>query len=399
MTDTRFSGHWIVARQGMGKTTLLKQMFAKDAQTDCSIVILDSKGELSGPIRKLALGDRLVVIDPDDRIGINPFAATKSEHVISHLGYMLGGLLETNITPKQRTFFDTLVECLFAFPNPSIPLLWDILSNSPKAYKNQISTYSEDIQSFFFREWETYTDTAKEMQWRLRGLKSKKSLWDMLSAQQNRFDIGQAMDEGKIIVIDNTQAKCTAEGCGFIGRLFLAQIWSAGTQRALRPPHLKKPVYVYIDEAHLIIKRDQKVAAIIDELRSQKIGLILAHQRLRGQIDDINVQAALENCAIKTVNVDAEAHYFSKLLHIPEDRMNQLPRFHFAQHHLDYGPQIVEIPQTFSLPFRNMTFHEEEALRRSMIQLYGITGPSPAPIKRDSPKPSQPNDSDAASEW
>src|SRR6266550_3950606 len=125
MNDTRFSSQWIVAQQGSGKTWLMLHMIARDLQTDCSIVVMDSKGDLTGVIRSLALGDRLIVFDPDHPFAINPFDVQKSDEVVSHLGYMLSGLLDTNITPKQRVFFDTLIPAILAFPEPSILLLWD----------------------------------------------------------------------------------------------------------------------------------------------------------------------------------------------------------------------------------------------------------------------------------
>ena len=34
---------------------------------------MDSKGELTSWLRSLALGDRLIVLDPDDPFAINPF--------------------------------------------------------------------------------------------------------------------------------------------------------------------------------------------------------------------------------------------------------------------------------------------------------------------------------------
>jgi hypothetical protein len=371
--ETRFSGHWIVATPGTGKTNLLLHMVASDLKKDASVIIMDSKGELTQPVRELALGDRLIVVDPDKPFAINPFDVTKSEHVVSQLGYMLSGLLETNITAKQRTFFETIVAALLSFPNPSLPLLWDIVSKGPKAYKGQINQLPEDMQSFFWYEWDTYSDTTREMQWRLRGLLGKKLIKAMLSAPKTKFDIGKAMDQGKVVVIDNSQAKCTAEGCGFIGRLFVAQIWSAGTARALISDHLKKPTYVYIDEAHLVIKKDQKIAAIIDELRSQKIGLILAHQKVRGQIDDINVLSSLENCAIKMVNVGAgERDYFSKLLGIPPERMKDLPRGHFATDIRWEGASIKKVPKAV-LPYRTMTEQEKKTHQERMNTLYGYT--------------------------
>jgi len=44
---TRFAGTWIIAPQGMGKTNLLCHLFDQDVRKHASIIVLDSKGDLS----------------------------------------------------------------------------------------------------------------------------------------------------------------------------------------------------------------------------------------------------------------------------------------------------------------------------------------------------------------
>ncbi len=48
--ETRLSGQWIIAPPGRGKTTLLHSMFLEDAGRDASVIIMDSKGDLSSAI-------------------------------------------------------------------------------------------------------------------------------------------------------------------------------------------------------------------------------------------------------------------------------------------------------------------------------------------------------------
>jgi hypothetical protein len=46
-------------------------MLSSDLKQNASIIIMDSKGELTRPIRKLSLGERLIVLDPKQPFGIN----------------------------------------------------------------------------------------------------------------------------------------------------------------------------------------------------------------------------------------------------------------------------------------------------------------------------------------
>jgi hypothetical protein len=208
------------------------------------------------------------------------------------------------------------------------------------------------------------------------------------------------MDTGKVLVIDNSEAKLHKDGSAFLGRYFIAQIWGAATARSGRPQHQKKPVYVYIDEADTVI--DSTVAEIIDRCRSQNIALILAHQRVRGQIDDTNVLAALENCAIKMVNVKAEAPYFAKLMDIPEERIKSLDQGCFATEMRGHPPSIIQVPKA-SVPFPRMTASQETALQNRMVEEYGIpeiantdvSPPAPPPPPSATPRtppPPRPNE-------
>jgi hypothetical protein len=191
----------------------------------------------------------------------------------------------------------------------------------------------------------------------------------MFNAPRTRFRIGESMDRGDVIVIENTQDLLDEDGAAFLGRYFVAQIWRAATARSKKPRDQKKPVFVYIDEAHIVIRSDPMITKIIDECRSQNIGLILAHQRA-AQIKEEDVRSALENCAIKMANVDAEAKYFSQLLHIPEERINQLPTGHFAMHVRGEGSSIVKVP--LAKPFQNMNLMQRAELQQRMQRQYGI---------------------------
>jgi type IV secretory pathway VirB4 component len=371
--ETRFSGHWICAQQGTGKTNLLLHMIASDLKKDAAIIIMDAKGDLTGPVRNLALGDRLVVLDPRQPFAINPLDVEKTDirRAVNHLEYIFGALLEADVTPMQKALLRTILRAvIIAFPKPTLRTVQDIITNGPSAYKEHIQRLPPDLQGFFTNEWKDYDRTRGELKWRFRLLMENDLIRNMFSAPHTRFNIAVSMQRGDVVVVDNSQQYLHEDGSAFLGRFFLAQIWKAATARSSWPQHKKTPVYVYIDECHTIIRNDPIIATIIDMCRSQNIALILAHQRAK-QIEDTNVLSALENCAIKMANVDAEAKYFSQLLHIPEEKMNQLPRGQFATHIRGEGTSIVEIPLA-ELPYYDMTQDEKHKLERRMQLRYGI---------------------------
>src|SRR6185503_15452256 len=100
----------------------------------------------------------------------------------------------------------------------------------------------------------------------------------MFDAPRTKLDIGKAMDAGSVVIINNSKALLGDAGSEFFSRFFIALVLAAAQQRSGRPEYEKRPVFFYIDECHNAIHRDPKITAILDDCRSQKIALILAHQ-------------------------------------------------------------------------------------------------------------------------
>jgi type IV secretory pathway VirB4 component len=394
--ETRFSGQWICAAQGTGKSNMLLHMLARDLKRDAAIIIIDPKGDVSGPIRNLDLQDRLVILDPRQPFAINPLDVPKDDvrKAVNNLEYIFGVLLDASVTPMQKSLLRSILRAVVtAFPEPTLHTIWELIIRGPAQFREYIDRLPDDLREVFTTEWKSYDRTRSELKWRMRLLLENDLIRKMFGAPKTRFKIGEAMDRGDVVVIDNSIEKLETDGSAFLGRFFLAQIWGAAMARSSRPQSKKKPVFVYIDEADLIIGNDPIIAQIIDRCRSQNIALILAHQRA-AQIEEKNVLSALENCAIKMANVDAEAAYFSKLLHIPEEKMNQLPRGHFAMHVRGEGSSIQQVPKA-QLPFPIMYDWMKQHVMERMQRLYGIKKePPPEPdIPPAQPKPKTPSGS------
>jgi hypothetical protein len=164
----------------------------------------------------------------------------------------------------------------------------------------------------------------------------------MLTATVTRFRIGEAMDTGKVVIINNSKARLGDQGAEFFGRFFIAQVLAAAQQRSSRSRGDKPPVYFYIDECQNVIARDEKIPTILDECRSQNIALIMAHQRIK-QITSENVLDALSNCAIRFANSDEEARYLAPRLRTSPEFLQSLGRGKFAAFVRDLTPQAVAV--------------------------------------------------------
>ncbi len=285
-----------------------------------------------------------------------------------------------------------------AIPNPTLETFRDVLINGVGRYHNQLLNLDPDIQQFFSdREHgfdsKTYTETRNQLTWRLDFLLSNPILKSMFASLKTKLDIGKEMDAGKIIIVNNSKALLGDEGSEFFGRFFIALILAAAQQRAGRRPDQKLPVYCYIDECHNVIARDPKIATILDECRSQKIALILAHQR-SAQLT-APVLDAVVNCGIRFANSDDEAKFLADKLRTTTEFLYSLPRGTFAAFVRDLTPHALalKVPYTDLSVLPQMTAPEQRAIRDRMREQFSFTPQS----ERVSAAPSTPSQADKPS--
>ena len=394
--ETRFSGHWIVAPPGRGKTTLLHSIVMEDVKKDASLVLIDSKGDLIDPLKKLAsLKDRLILIEPsaDHAFALNPLdvSHTNVTQVVNLIEYIMAGLLDAKFTALQSTLFRNVVPAIIeAIPNPTLDTFKEVIVKGlPAASLAQVNPHAR--QFFESRETgfhsKTYESTRKEVVWRLDYLLTNPTLRSMFSATHTKLDIGKEMDAGKVIIINNSKAILGDEGAEFFGRFFIALIARAAQQRSGRPPASKKPCYVYIDECQTVISKDTRIPTLLDECRSQKIGLILAHQRT-AQLS-APVLDAVANCAIRMANSDDEARYLADKLRTNTEFLRSLPRGTFAAFVRDTTQSAISInvPHIRVDRFPQMTDAEQRELRDRMQTQFT----APAISSKPAPPPQPPD--------
>jgi hypothetical protein len=176
------------------------------------------------------------------------------------------------------------------------------------------------------------------------------------------------MDSAKVIIINNNIGQLEEQGSEFFARFFIALILDAARRRSHLTDDQKIPVYFYIDECQTVISRDEKTAQIIDQCRSQKIALILAHQRIR-QIVSENVLGALANCAIRFANCDDDAPQLAPRLHATPEFLRQ-QRGSFAAYVRDLTKEAVSLTVPLPPKMQAMTQGESEQIRNEMRARY-----------------------------
>lgn len=358
--EAYFSGQWICSPPGRGKTNYLHTLFVEKVLEDCSIICMDSKGDFIDPIKRMKLPKDVIVIEAQPGLALNPLDIGANS--IELLQYIFSSMMEAKLTPLQATLFRSVLRaCIDCIPDPTMETFRDLITNGPEKYMHHIKKSDDPfVIDFFEKEFttKTYSETRQQVLWRLRLLMEDRVIRSMFSAPKTKLKLGELMDAGKIIVIDNNRSQLGDIGSEFFSRFWVALILSAGMRR---PPNTGTPVYCIFDEAHTFIARDEKFADILDTLRAKRISITAAHQRI-AQIQSANVLDALANCAIRAANSDEEAPALASRLRTTPEHLRSLKRGQFAFFVRDLTTQGAVTVQAPLFDLKEYALHDAGAL-------------------------------------
>lgn len=307
--ESRFEHCHIIGGTGHGKTQLMQRLILDDlvaAQTDGrSVVVIDSQGDMINKLIRLelfspevegSLADRLVFIDPSDLdrpAALNLFDAhlerTDAYAPIDRERVLNGGvalyetffgdMLGAELTQKQGVVFRYLARLMITLPGATIRTLMDIMENGAR-YRPQMEALPGAARHFFATEFfsPAFAATKKQILRRLWGVLSTPAFERMFLQTENRLDLHQAMNDGKIILVSTAKDLLKADGSALLGRFFIAMIAQAALERSVIPRESRNPTFVYVDEAQEYFGDD--VETILTQARKYKVGLTLAHQSL-----------------------------------------------------------------------------------------------------------------------
>lgn len=310
--EARFEHCMIVAGTGHGKTQTLQSLMYEDLRHvqrgERSIVVIDSQGDLIdtivhlaefNPSAKNSLSDRLMLIDPNDiefPVCLNMFATHTGRSnqytlvaqekllngVIELLEYVFGALLGAELTQKQGVIFRYIARLMLVIPNANLQTLVELMEDG-RPFKPYMDTLEGSTKKFFETQFfePGFNATKKQVLRRLWGVMSNPTFERMFSQSENKVDLFEAMNSGKIILINTAKDLLKQEGSEIFGRFFISLIAQAALERATIQPDERTPTFVYIDEAHEYFDGDDRTfEMLLGQARKYKIGFTTASQSL-----------------------------------------------------------------------------------------------------------------------
>lgn len=353
-TVQRFEGTWMVAPSGAGKTTALKTLIWNDIaavkRDEASVVVMDSTGLAKGSLlhsfayskalhQDRVLHEKLILLEPDPeyplalnlfdigqkRIGnLSPIDREIALNTAQEMmEFILGGLLGAEMTEKQGGVFRYLIQALMVIPDATIFTLAELMENEGyEKHRPHILKLDEWTRDFFEKRFRqipkqknAFNTTKQELYWRIDAILSDLTFRRMFSHPQNKLDLFTELQSSKIILINTNRALLRTDRVETLGRYFIASLMQAIEQRGFIDRDKRKPVYIYLDEAHEIIAREPKIADLLNTVaRKNNVAFTFAHQAI-SQIEDRRVLDALSNVAVRYASRnEADARYLASIL-------------------------------------------------------------------------------------
>jgi hypothetical protein len=423
----RFEHAHILAGSGHGKTQTLQHLILSDLSRPDppSLVIIDSQGDMLRKLSRLALfdpddgplADRLIIIDPTDidyPPALNLFdvnferlrsygpAAREQilNGVIELYDYIFGSLLGAELTQKQSVIFRYLARLMLTIPGATIVTLIELMGDVTP-FTSNIQALPPGARLFFETEFphKSFTDTKRQIQRRLWGILENPTFERMLTASENRVDMFDALNTGKIVLVNTAKDFLKAERSSFLGRLFIALTLQAALERAALPEDERHPAFLYIDEAADYF--DDNIDDLLTQARKYQLGLLFSHQYL-GQLAPALHSSIASNTSIKLAGgvSDRDARSMAPDMRttpafILDQRKSQRST-QFASYVRNVTPSALALTIPFGALERKSTMSEDAyrrllAVNRTRVSVSpqgvdnGVASSAPAPFSTGEP--------------
>ncbi|MBI4659756.1 MAG: ATP-binding protein [Verrucomicrobia bacterium] len=300
--DVRERATHLVASAGMGKTTVMINMFLQDIQEGKGAVFIDAHGDAVKHLLTLIPEesiDRCIYFDPGDPVwipcwnplhvpaGVNPYRMTDDllsalERVSTDWGDRLAHVLRNGLIGLSYLKSATLLD------------LYNLVrqkSAESEVLRNQIVKLAVDdpVRKFWERDFlKDYREAdLASPKHKLHKLLAGGSISLMLSQPESAIQLRPIMDEGRILLVD--LSTIGSEAREVLGSLVLTLFMMAAVSRSDQDVRDRKPFSIFADEAHLFVSGDA-IENIVAQARKFRISLSVAHQYLK-QFKEAQVDA------------------------------------------------------------------------------------------------------------
>lgn len=298
---------YIVGQTGTGKSVFIQNMALQDMRTGKGFCVIDPHGELVDKILSFVPPERIddvIIFDPGDRS--RPLGLNMLEYNIAH--------------PEEKTFIVNELQAIFnqlflketmgpqfeKYMRNTLLLLMDDFKNEPATLMEVPRVFTDEefrrrklancttplVVDFWTKEVPKTTgeqslgNFAPYITSKFDGFISNDYLRPIIGQTKSSFNFRQAMDEGKIILVNLSKGKLGDLNSALLGMLIVGKLLQAALSRVdVADEKSRRDFYLYIDEFQNYTT--DSIATILSEARKYRLNLTIAHQYIAQLKDNI----------------------------------------------------------------------------------------------------------------
>jgi hypothetical protein len=289
---------YVIGKTGTGKSSLLEGMIRQDLLAGHGLALFDPHGDLAERLNDWMPESRkrdliyLNVPDPDQPFGFNP---------LEGVAPLRRSLAANGIVEALKKIFDDAwgvrleyilrSALLLLLEQPEATLADVVRLFHEKEFRKAAAerVTNEHVKRFWTVEFEKYgkdrASAVTPIENKLGSLLVDPFISRILTVSKSTFNPRDAMDEGKVLLVNLAKGKIGEAPAQLFGGLLVTALGLAGLGREDAPQEKRRDFFIYMDEFQTFTTL--ALANMLAELRKYGVGLILANQymdQIEGEI-------------------------------------------------------------------------------------------------------------------
>ncbi len=321
-TDDRRRHMYVIGKTGMGKTTLLENLFLSDVIAGHGCCYIDPHGDTAEKLIDFIPSDRIndvVYFNPADidyPVGFNILETDSDEQkplVASGLMGVFKKIWPDVWSARMEYILMNCVLALLDYPGATLMGINRLLVD--KEYRERVIAKIRDpiVKTFWVAEFASWsekyaTEAIAPVQNKVGQFLSSAVIRNIVAQVKSTINLRRIMDDEKILIANLSKGRIGEDNMRLLGGMLVTKIQLAAQERQNMAEKDRRDFYLYVDEFQNFA--NESFATILSEARKYRLNLIVAHQYIE-QLDEKVTPAIFGNVGtIITMRVgaaDAEA--------------------------------------------------------------------------------------------
>jgi len=317
---------YIIGKSGVGKSFLLNLLTLSDIYQNEGFAIVDPHGDYAQDIMKYIPENRIddvIYINPDDAefpVAFNPMEYTdenRRNNIASEIVGVLKKMFGDSWGPRLEHILRYTLLALLETPGTTMLGITRMLTD--KNYRKTIVDNITDpvVKAFWVTEFASWNDkfaseAVQPVLNKVGAFTAVPLVRNIIGQPNSSFNIRQAMDEGKIIIVNLSRGKIGEDNAAILGSLIITKIQLDAMSRAdVSNIEERRPFYLYVDEFQNFAT--ESFAVILSEARKYGLRLTVANQYVSQMPEEVRDAVFGNVGSMVTFRVGADdADYLAK---------------------------------------------------------------------------------------